>query len=139
MLTAGLFAQNLSAVNSNNIKTAQKDVTRLQLFLFPVSLALDDLPIDDVNIVFFVSAYISASISHRRKCSACMELLVDGNKPCNIDDSIPDENKQLFLQVDRGGLYAPTAVYICVVHIQFCTAIYADTTVKHKLFASSNQ
>ena len=106
MSAAGLFPQHLSPVNSN-IETARKDVTLLQLFLSAVSLALDNLPIDDANIISFVSGYIGRSISRRRKCSACKKLLV-GNEPCNID-FIPDENKQLFLQVDRSGLHASIA------------------------------
>ena len=51
MSAAGLFAQDLSPVNSN-IKTVQKDVTRLQLFLSTVSLAQDDLTIEDANTIF---------------------------------------------------------------------------------------
>ena len=70
MSAAGLFAQDLSPVNSNNIETAQKDATWLQLFLFTVSLAMDR-PIDDNNTTFFVSGYIDRSISRKRKCSAC--------------------------------------------------------------------
>ena len=54
MSAAGLLTQDLSPVKSN-IKTAQNDVTLLQLFLSAVSLAPDNLPIDDANIIFFVS------------------------------------------------------------------------------------
>ena len=106
-----------------------------------VSLALGDLIIDDANIIFFVRGYIDRSISRRRKCSVYRELLVDGNKFCNIDDSIPVENKQLFLQVEKGGVYAPTEFTYAVtaLSVRFYTAIYTNTTVKRKLFASSNQ
>ena len=45
---------------------------------------------------FFVSGYIGRSISLRRKRSACRGLFVNGNEHRNIDDSIPDENKQIF-------------------------------------------
>ena len=111
------------------------------MILFAISLVLDDLPIDDANTIFFVSGYIGRSISRRRKCSAWKKLLVNGNKPCNIDYSIPDENKQLFLQVVRGGLYAPTKFIYAVtaLSVQFYTAINADATVKCMLFASSNR
>ena len=141
MSAAGLFGQDLLLVNSNNIETAEKDVTWLQLFLSAVSLALDALPIDNANINFFMSGCIGRRVSHRRKCSACRKLLVSGNEPCNIDDSIPNENEQLFLLVDRDGLYAPTefTYALTCLSVQFYTAINADTTVKRKLFASSNQ
>ena len=81
------------------------------------------------------------SISLRRKCSACKKLLLNGNKPCSINDSILNENKHLFLQVDRGGLYACAEFTYAVttLSVQFHTAINADTTVKRVLFASSNQ
>ena len=113
----------------------------LQLFLSAVSLALNDLPVDDVCITFFVSGCIGRSISRRRKCSPCRELLVNGNEPCNIDDNIPDENKLVFLQVDRGGLHAFTefTYVVTALSVQFYTAINADTTVKPMLLASSNQ
>ena len=101
MSAHGLFAQDLSPVNSNNTETSQKDVTRFQLFFSAVSLNLDYLPIDDINIIFFVGSYVGRSILRRRKCSVCRKHLVNGSKPCKIDDSIPDENEQLFLQVDR--------------------------------------
>ena len=59
----------------------------------------------------------------------------------NFATSIPDENKHLFLQIDRCRLYAPTEFTYAVtaLSIQFYTAINLDTTVKRMLFASSNQ
>ena len=141
MSAAGLFAQDLSPVISNNIETAQKDVTWLQLFLSTVSLAMNDLPIDDTNITFFESGYIGRSISRRRKCSAHKEPFVNGNEPCNIDDSILDENKHLFSQVGGGGLYTLTEFTYAVtaLSVQFYITINADTAVKCMLFASSNR
>ena len=143
MSAAGLFVRDLSPFISNSIETAQKVIAWFQLFLSAVSLALDDLPSDDANIIFLVSGYIGRSISRRRKCFACRKLLVNSNESCNIDVSIPDENKQLglFLQVNRGGLYAPTEFIYAVtdLSVQFYTAISVDTTIKHKLFALSNQ
>ena len=45
------------------------------LLLSIVSLALDDLPIDDAN-VMFVSGWIGRGISRKSKCFACRELFV---------------------------------------------------------------
>ena len=74
----------------------------------------------------------------------CMQetpcFFFNGNEPCNIDDSIPDKNKHLFLQVDRGGLYTPIEFTYAVtaLSVQSYTSINADTTVKRMLFALSN-
>ena len=88
-----------------------------------------------------MSGCIGRRISRKRKRSACRKFLVNGNEPCNIDDSIPDENKDLFLQVGRGGLYDPAEFTYAVtaLSVQFHTAINADTTVKRLLFSLSNQ
>ena len=77
-----------------------------------------------------MSGYIGRIISRRRKCFACEQLLVNGKEPCNIDDSTPDENKQLLLQVDRGGLYAPTEFIhaVTALSVRFYTTINANTT-----------
>ena len=52
---------------------------------------------------------------------------------------MPDENKQLFWQVDTDGLYLPTAFTYSMITFstQFYTAINADTTVKRNLLKSS--
>ena len=104
---AGLFAQDLTSQFQQHLSST-KECNVTPIVLSAVRLAQDDLPIDDANIILFVSGYIRWSISRRRKCSACRELLVNGNGPCNIDDSISDENKQLFLLVGGGGLCAPS-------------------------------
>ena len=79
MSAPGLFAKDLSPpVNSNNIETAQKNVTWFPLCLSVVSLVLNDLPNDDANIIFFVSGYIDRSILRRKKCFARNSLLMEG-------------------------------------------------------------
>ena len=116
-----------------------KDVEWLREVLSSVSL--DDLSDNDANVAFFVSGYIGRSISRQRKCAACKELLVDAKEPCNINDSLPEDHKQLFLLADRGGLSAPTEYTYCVtaLSVQYYTAINTDVDAKRKLFASSNQ
>ena len=48
------------------------------LVTFFSELSLDELSCIDANITFFVSGYIGRSVSRRRKCSFCKEMLVKG-------------------------------------------------------------
>ena len=115
------------------------DVSWLENFLTAVSL--EDISDTDLNVTYFVSGFIGRSISHRRRCSACKEILVQSGKQPELDVMKPEEHRQLFAIADRGGLAAPTEFCFAVtaLSVQFYSAIAADISIKHKLFASKNQ
>ena len=64
----------------------------------------DDITCADANITYCVSGCVGRSISCCRKCSFCKELLVAGDDFFSIHHYLPDEYKQLFENVNCGGL-----------------------------------
>ena len=78
------------------------------LVTFFSELSLDELSCIDANITFFVSGYVGRSVSRRRKCSFCKEMLVKGHDPTPIYDFLPEEYTHLFDIADRSGLLKPS-------------------------------
>ena len=62
----------------------------------------------DANIMYYVSGYVGKSISCWRKCSSCKELLIASDDSFSIHHYLPDEYKQLFENVNCGGLSQPS-------------------------------
>ena len=73
-----------------------------------VDVSLDDVTCADANIMYYVSGYVGKSISCWRKCSPCKELLIAGDDSFSIHHYLPDEYKQLFENVNCGGLSQPS-------------------------------
>ena len=73
-----------------------------------VDVSLDDITCADANITYYVSGYVGRSISFRLKCSFCKELLIAGDDSFSIHHYLPDEYKQLFENVNCGGLSQPS-------------------------------
>ena len=71
-------------------------------------VSLNDITCADANITYYVSGYVGRSISWCRKCSSCKELLIAGDDSFSIHHYLPDEYKQLFENVNFGGLSQPS-------------------------------
>ena len=69
---------------------------------------LDDITCADANITYYVSGYVGRSISFCRKCSSCKELLIAGEDSFLIHHYLSDEYKQLFENINCGGLSQPS-------------------------------
>lgn len=111
----------------------------LQEFLSERGVSTLEMEESDANVTFFVSGYISRSISRRRKCSACKEMLITQTDR-EIQISIPPEHKQLFEMADRGGLSSPSELCFAITALAFQSynLICGDTVTKRRLLALNN-
>lgn len=129
-----------SPLHSNEAASSSLlEVSWLVEFLSAVSL--DDLTEVDANVAYFVSGYIGRSISRRRKCYSCKELLVKRDGGPQIQECVPEEHTRLFQMADCGGLSAPTEFCFAVaaLAVRCYMAVVADSSAKSKLLAMSNQ
>ena len=104
-------------------------------------VSLDDITCADANITYYVSGYVGRSISRRRKCSSCKELLIAGDDSFSIHHYLPDEYKQLFENVNRGGLSQPSEfIYtVTALAVQHYMAILSTgEPTKTKFLSMSN-
>ena len=103
---------------------------------------VDDMICADANVTYYVSGYVGRSISFRRKCSSCKEFLIAGDDYFSIHHYLPDEYKQLFKNINRGGLPQQFEfIYIVIVlALQHCMVILSILEpTKTKFFSVSNQ
>ena len=88
---------------SVNNRAKKNDV----LWLNDVSagVSLDDITCADANITYYiyVSGCVGRSISCRRKCFSCKELLIAGDNFFPIHHYLSDEYKKLFKNVNCGA------------------------------------
>ena len=115
------------------------EVSWLAEFLSPVSW--EDIGCNDANVVYFVSGYIGRSISRRRRCAACSNLLLLTAESPQVEDNVPPEYSRLFASANRGGLKSPTiyCFMVTALAVQCYTAIMANGTAKKKLLSVCNQ
>ena len=73
-----------------------------------VDVSFDDIRCADANITYYVSGYVGRSISFQHKCSSCKKLLIAGDDSFSIHHYLPDEYKQMFENVQCGGLSQPS-------------------------------
>ena len=102
----------------------------------------------DACVAFYVSGYVSRSITRRRKCLRCKEQLI------NHDDAIPppvcdsEEHTKLFQMADRGGLsvlsdysYAVTTPavqsYAATTHDEEATSRMMATPCQRSVFVTA--
>ena len=102
-------------------------------------VALDDMPDSDAAVSFYVGGYIGRSISRRRKCSSCKDLLVQSNYVPSL--IIPEKHKELVQTADRGGLSQPTELCfgITALAVMAYTSVVSEKEMLQKLFCNSNQ
>ena len=84
---------------------------------------------------------IGHSTSYRKRSSSCKEILAQSDKQPEIDVMILEEHRQLFAIANRSELAAPMEFCFAVtaLSVQLYSAIAADISIKHKLFALKNQ
>ena len=88
-----------------------------------------------------MSEYIGRSISRRRKCISCKELLIQSHEITLQDVEMSPEYKALFELVDCGGLSTPSehCFAITAFAVQCYTIIAMDDIIIHRVLKCSNQ
>ena len=119
--------------------TEENDVLWLNDAFTDVSL--NDITCADANITYYVSDYVGSSISFCCKCSSCKELLIAGDNSFSIHHYLPVEYKQLFENVNCGGLLQPsefiyTGTALAVQHYMVILSTIEPT--KTKFLSMSN-
>ena len=77
----------------------------LQTYLSDISLDEND---SDVSVLFFVRGYIARTISRRRKCDGCQNLLIKSSDCPSIQTFLEGDNMRLLELAHQGGLAVPT-------------------------------
>ena len=104
------------------------------------NVSMDDFSVSDANVSFFVAGYIGRSISRRRRCSACKELLVLNDEENVAPPDFVGNSNTLFHLANRGGLCIPSE--FCFALTSFAVQNYNflsfDVTLKEKLLTTCN-
>ena len=81
------------------------------------------------------------SISRRRKCSSCKNLLVDSDELVSIPDDMPPVATDLIQAANRGGLSVPTEYCfgVCCFAVQLHNCILTNESAQSKLLSAKNQ
>ena len=87
------------------------------------------------NITYYVSGYVGRSISCCCKCSLCKELLIAGDNFFSIHHYLTNEYKQLFENINHGGLSQPfefiyTVTVLAVQHYMVILSTVEQTKIK---------
>ena len=96
---------------------------------------------NDAVIIFYVSGYCCRSLVKSNKCSACKKAIVqevDENLPLE-DENVPTQATDFFDEINRGGLWKPTAAIFNIGIL--CWRIFAQismTGLKQKFMSSNN-
>ena len=99
---------------------------------------LDNVSEADSSVTYYVSGYIARSISRRRKCQSCKEMLIKNDEM----PSIVDFAKNTLLELaNRGGLAVPSDYCFAVstLAVQAFDALTSDDSAKKKLLQCNNQ
>ena len=104
-------------------------------------VSLDDITCADTNITYYMSGYVGKSISFCLKCSSCKELLIAGDDSFSFHHYLPDEYKQLFENINCGGLsqsfeFIYTGTALAVQHYMVILSTLEPT--KTKFLSMSN-
>ena len=134
-----LDSDRKNAPSTHEDSSTDEDLWLLEYLLAVVSL--DEMPQADAAVTYYVSGYIGRSISLRRKCSGCTQLVVGSTDMPNIQENVPEEHRELFEMADRGGLSEPTEFCYAVttLAVQCYTAISENDEIMKKLLRCSNQ
>ena len=98
--------------------------------------ALDKMPQSDVAVIYYVSGYIGRSVSRRRKCSDCTNLLITCNDAPELCENVLEEQKELFGMANRVGLSEPTE--LCFAITALAVQCYAAIMMR-RLLTCGNQ
>ena len=128
------FIERVSKKNRN-----VEDTTILENVLS--RLDLDNLSEADCCITYFVSGYIARSVSRRRKCQSCKELLIKNDELSSLDDFIFDKRITLLDLADRGGLAVPSdyCFAVCTLAVQAYEVLTSNADAKKILLQYRNQ
>ena len=129
-------------ISSRNAVSSDAVMQTLTEHLLTVAVfGFEELSENDSNVAFYVSGYIARSITRRRKCSCCKELLIksDSAPPPPTCDS--EDHKRLFEMADRGRLSVPSeySFAMTALAVQCYAAIIFDESVKHTMMSASCQ
>ena len=93
---------------------------------------LDNLSKSDPCVTYYVSGYIARSVSRRRKCTSCKQLLVKSDEDLAINDVSNESPNELIDMANRGGLSTPTeyCFAVCSFAMKLYSDISANETVK---------
>ncbi len=97
--------------------------------------SVDDIPVKERNVIYYVSGYIGRSLSRANHCDSCKSMLLSSRDVSNEDFSnIVGENETLLSMVDRGGLSAPSEVNfsICVISYSLFQQLVSDNELFKK-------
>jgi len=111
----------------------------LQEYLADINL--DETSESDYSIIFFVSGYIARSVSRRRKCEECKNMLVKKDDCSSIHSFVEDEQTRSLLELaDRGGLSVPTdyCCIVCSLATKAYETIMSNDVAKKKFMACNN-
>ena len=99
-------------------------------------IALDNVSEADSSVTYYVSGYIARSISRRRKCQSCKEMLIKNAEMPPIVDFAEDKSTLLEL-ANRGGLAVPSDYCFAVstLAVQVFDVLTSDNNAKKEVAA----
>ena len=102
---------------------------------------LDDLSESDACVTYYVNGYIAQSVSRRRKCTSCKQLLVKSDEDLAINDVSNESPNELIDMANRGGLSTPTeyCFAVCTFAMKLYSHISANETVKKNFLSMAKQ
>ena len=134
--------------SSDSIPLVQADVQKCTstcsnlewLIEFFETISLDELSCTDANITYFIGGYVGRSISNRRRCCLCRDMLI-ASDCSNTHAHLPNQYTHLLEMADRGRLSEPTefCFTVCALAVQYYSVIANNSSVKEMFFALPNQ
>ena len=104
----------------------------------------DQVPLEDRNVIYYVSGFVGRSVSRQKKCPQCGNMLLDSKAYVllDIDDNLRsrEEFSTLLQMADRGGLAKPSdyTFSTSLLMYQYYNQIIQHPDLKQKFIASAN-
>ena len=135
-----LSTLNFNQPVANNCSASNKEPEDISwLKSWATELKICEIDEDDASVTYYVAGYVGRSISRRRKCSSCRNMLVERDY---LPSSIVSDNRDaLVAMADRGGLSAPKqyCFAICAFGVQIYKAISGNDGVRKQFLCLKNQ
>ena len=130
--------QEISASSENDSTLTSADEYMWLVEYLLAVIALDEMPLSDVAVIYYVSGHIGRRVSRRRKCSDCTNLLITRNDAPELCENVPEEQKEI---VNRGGLSEPTELCFAItaLAVQCYAAISGNVIMMRRLLTCGNQ